>query len=74
MRIPLRRGNKIILGGRGRERGREGGRGTGGREGYGWERRGRGEKGNRIRYGRGQERSLEAQENKWKYAALVGAS
>jgi hypothetical protein len=51
----LGRRNRIILGGKGRERPR-------------WERRGGGEEG-RIRYVGRQERSPEVQENKWKYIA-----
>ena len=48
--IPLRRGNKIITGGRGRE-------------GSGWERGGGRENGGRIRYGGRQEISSKGQEN-----------
>jgi hypothetical protein len=48
--VPLRRGNKIITGGKWREKSR-------------WERRGK-EKGGRISYGKRQERSPEDQENK----------
>jgi hypothetical protein len=50
--IPIRRGNKIIMGGRVRE-------------GFGWE-KGRGRKKSclRPRYWKRQERSLEGQENK----------
>jgi hypothetical protein len=62
--IPLRRGNKIIIGGKrreepGRKRDREGKRGTGKEEQ------------NLVWLGR-QERSSEGQENEWKYTAEEG--
>ena len=50
---PLRRGNKIIIGGRGREGSR-------------WERGEEGKKGSRTRYGRRQVRSPEGLENEKK--------
>jgi hypothetical protein len=54
----LRRGEEIIMGGRGREGSR-------------WDRGGRGRRGSRIRCGgRGQERSPEGQENKSQYVTL----
>ena len=48
--IPLRRRNKIITGGRGREE-------------HGYKRGGGGKEGSRIRYGKRQERNPEGQEN-----------
>jgi hypothetical protein len=55
--IPLRRGKKIIMGSRGRERPE-------------WERGGGRERGSRIRYGVREERSPVGQ-NTWKYTATV---
>jgi hypothetical protein len=55
--ILFRKGNKIIMGGRGRE-------------GLGCERGG--DKRGRIRYGNRQERGPEGQENEWKYLAAWG--
>ena len=57
--IPLTKGNKIIMGGRGRK---------GEREGSGWQGAWeKGEKDNRIGYGQTEEeRSPEGQENEWK--------
>ena len=54
--IPLRRRNKIIIVGRGKE-------------GTRWERAGGGEKVSRIRYWRRQKRSPEGLENEWKSSA-----
>ena len=59
--IPLRRGNKIIRGGRRRE-------------GSGWRKQDEGQSSGRMKYGRRQERSPDNHENEYKYAAMWGSS